>query len=126
MPSQTKSMARFATYYYNLDNNNPKEIDAMLSLRGSILPMRKHYRRHQAGVSGSSQCTAAMAAPAKINQFVKHALSNGAISFPNTSSISHCGDQCFQKQRRFLGLSSIEKTIMDLNKIIPSADMGLG
>jgi len=129
--AQTKSKIDgvvFADYYYNLDNNNPKEIDR------NAFQLRRVYFTYENNITDAIKLRfrlesehGSYGSTSKINPFVKHAFIEWGNLLPKHKLyIGIAETNAFKNSEDFWGYRSIEKTIMDLNKISSSADMGLG
>jgi len=128
--SQTTSQLSgvfFADYYYNLENSdaNAKNQNAFAfrriyftfdnSFTENITVRFRLESEH--GKFGSAE---------KVTPFVKHAYLEWKNWIPNHSLYLGIGEtNAFKNSEAWWGYRSIEKTIMDLNKISSSADMGI-
>jgi hypothetical protein len=114
----------FADYYYNVDNNDKakKNENAFqyrriyFTFENNIFEDIKVRFRLESEHSGSS----------KINPFVKHAYLEWNNVIPNHKLYLGIAEtNAFKNAEEYWEYRSIEKTIMDLNKICSSADMGI-
>lgn len=117
----------YADYYYNFSNHSDAEKDrnaftfrrVYFTFENTITPnMKIRFRLESAhGDYGSTS---------KINPFVKHAYLEWSNLIPNHKLYLGIAEtNAFKNTEDYWGYRSIEKTIMDLNKINPSADMGI-
>jgi hypothetical protein len=117
----------FVDYYYNFSNHSNAEKDrnaftirrVYFTFENTITPYIKiRFRLESAhGDYGSTS---------KINPFVKHAYLEWNNLIPNHKLYLGIAEtNAFKNSETCWGYRSIEKTIMDLNKISPSADMGI-
>jgi hypothetical protein len=117
----------FADYYYNFSSHSNAEKDqnafslrrVYLTIENSITQdIKLRFRLESAhGDYGSTS---------KINPFVKHAYIEWSKLIPNHKLyIGIAETNTFKNSETYWGYRSIEKTIMDLNKISSSADMGI-
>lgn len=117
----------FADYYYNLQNSDEKAIDQnAFTFRRIYFTFDNSFTENitvrfrlesEHGKFGTVQ---------KITPFVKHAYIQWKNWIPNHSLYLGIGEtNAFKNSETLWGYRSIEKTIMDLNKISSSADMGI-
>ncbi len=117
----------FADYYYNFGNHSDAEKNrnafsirrVYLTIESTITPdIKMRFRLESAhGDYGSTS---------KINPFVKHAYLEWSQLIPNHKLYLGIAEtNAFKNSETYWGYRSVEKTIMDLNKISPSADMGI-
>ena len=117
----------FGDYYYNLQNHaeDQKYVNAF-SIRRVYFTFENNLTENiktrfrlesEHGEFGSST---------KINPFVKHAFLEWSNLIPNHKLVLGISEtNAFKNAEALWGYRSIEKTIMDLNKISSSADMGI-
>jgi hypothetical protein len=117
----------FGDYYYNLQNHaeDQKYVNAF-SIRRIYFTFENNLTENiktrfrlesEHGEFGSST---------KINPFVKHAYLEWSNLIPNHKLYLGIAEtNAFKNAEELWGYRSIEKTIMDLNKISSSADMGI-
>jgi hypothetical protein len=117
----------FADYYYNMDNSaaDEKFKDAFTIRRvyftweNNLTADIKWRFRLESASNGYGNTT-------KINPFVKHAFLQWDNLIPNHSLFFGISEtNAFKNSEEYWGYRSIEKTIMDLNGISSSADMGI-
>jgi len=117
----------FADYGYNLENNAPAERD-----RNSF-QFRRIYFTYENNISEAIKVrfrleseSNAYGSTSKINPFVKHAYIEWSNLIPlHKLYLGIAETNAFKNSEEYWGYRSVEKTIMDLNKISSSADMGL-
>jgi hypothetical protein len=114
----------FADYYYNVDNQDQSKKDEnafqyrriYFTFENYIFEDIKVRFRLESEHSGTS----------KINPFVKHAyLECNNLIANHKLYLGIAETNAFKNSEEYWGYRSIEKTIMDLNKISSSADMGI-
>jgi len=117
----------FADYGYNLENNIAAEKDR------NAFQFRRIYFTYENNLSASIKVRfrlesehAGFGSTSKINPFVKHAYIEWSNLIPQHKLYLGIAEtNAFKNSEEYWGYRSIEKTVMDLNKISSSADMGL-
>lgn len=117
----------YADYYYNIKNHVASETDRdaftyrriYFTFENNITPLIKiRFRLESESEKYGST--------SKINPFVKHAFLQWDNLIPKHSLFLGIEEtNAFKNSEELWGYRSIEKTIMDLNKISSSADMGI-
>ena len=118
----------YADYYYNMQNSVSSE-----KFRNAF-QYRRIYFTYENNLTAAIKVRFRLesehdkyGSTAKINPFVKHAYLEWANLIPNHSLYFGIQEtNGFKNSEEIWGYRSIEKTIMDLNKILSSADMGVG
>jgi hypothetical protein len=117
----------FADYSYNVKNSVPAEKDR------NAFQFRRVYFTFENNINTDIKVrfrleseSNAYGSTSKINPFVKHAYIEWSNLVPNHKLYLGIAEtNAFKNSEEYWGYRSIEKTIMDLNKISSSADMGL-
>ncbi len=117
----------FADYYYNMQNS----VAAQKFQNG--FQFRRIYFTYENNITADIKMrfrleseSNAYGNTTKINPFVKHAYIEWANVIPNhLIYLGIAETNAFKNSEEYWGYRSIEKTIMDLNKISSSADMGI-
>lgn len=117
----------FADYYYNVENNKPALVDE------SAFTFRRIYFTFENNLTENIKTRIRFESAhdkfgegSKINPFVKHAYLEWSNLIPNHKLYAGIEEtNAFKNTEELWGYRSIEKTIMDLNKICFSADMGI-
>ncbi|MBN1153649.1 hypothetical protein JXB12_01870 [candidate division KSB1 bacterium] len=117
----------FADYYYNIKNNVSVEKDR------NAFALRRFYFTFENNISSDLKVRFRLESEhdkygtsAKINPFVKHAYLEWSNLIPRHKLYLGIAEtNAFKNSEEYWGYRSIEKTIMDLNKISSSADMGV-
>lgn len=117
----------FGDYYYNLSNRIPAEQDR------NAFVFRRIYFTFENNITEAIKVRVRLESESekygeskKINPFVKHAFLQWSGLLPGQDLyVGMIETNAFKNSEELWGYRSIEKTIMDLNKISSSADMGL-
>ncbi len=118
----------YADYYYNFQNHDPAEESRnafqfrriYFTFENTVRPEMKVRFRLESQHAGYGSET-------RLTPFVKHAYLEWNGLIPNHKVIFGIQEtNAFNNAEAIWGYRSIEKTIMDLNKLSPSADMGIG
>lgn len=117
----------FMDYYYNLKNHDSSEQE-----RNSF-SLRRFYFTFENNITADIKVRFRLesahgkyGATSKINPFVKHAYLEWTNLIPRHKLyIGIAETNAFKNAEKYWGYRSIEKTIMDINKISSSADMGI-
>ncbi len=117
----------FSDYYYNVDNSVPAEKDR------NAFTFRRIYFTFDNTITENIKVrfrleseSNSYGSTAKINPFVKHAYMEWSNLIPkHVLYLGIAETNAFKNSEEYWGYRSVEKTIMDLNKISSSADMGL-
>ena len=117
----------FADYYYNLDNHNSSALDQnAFNFRRIYFTLENNLTQNIKTRIRFESAHDKFGAGNKINPFVKHAYLEWANLIPNHKLYLGIAEtSAFKNAESFWGYRSIEKTVMDLNKISASADMGI-
>ncbi len=117
----------YSDYYYNLKNSVASEKDR------NAFQYRRIYFTFENNITSAIKFrfrleseSNSYGSTAKINPFVKHAfLEWGKLIPQHTLQFGITETNAFKNSEEYWGYRSIEKTIMDLNKISSSADFGV-
>ena len=117
----------YTDYYYNIDNSIPAEKDR------NAFTFRRIYFTFDNTISADFKIrfrleseSNSFGSTAKINPFVKHAYLEWSNLIPRHVLYFGISEtNAFKNSEEFWGYRSVEKTIMDLNKISSSADFGI-
>jgi len=117
----------FADYYYNLNNHNSAEENQ------NAFQFRRIYFTFENNISQNIKIRFRLEAKhepfgssSKLHPFVKHAYLEWANLIPHHKLYFGIAEtNAFKNAERYWGYRSIEKTILDLNKLNSSADMGI-
>ncbi len=117
----------FGDYYYNLANHTPAEKDR------NAFAFRRIYFTFENNITEAVKVRFRLESESekfggqkKINPFVKHAYLQWTGLVPGHDLfVGMIETNAFKNSEELWGYRSIEKTIMDLNKISSSADMGI-
>jgi hypothetical protein len=117
----------FADYYYNYKNAAAAEKDR------NAFQIRRVYFTYENNINADLKVrfrleseSNAYGSTSKINPFVKHAYLELSNLIPNHKLYLGIAEtNAFKNSEELWAYRSVEKTIMDLNKISSSADMGL-
>lgn len=117
----------FTDYYYNLKNHVSSEQDR------NAFSIRRIYFTFENNITNDIKIRFRLESAhgdygttSKINPFVKHAFLEWTNLIPQHKLyVGIAETNAFKNAENYWGYRSIEKTIMDLNKISPSADMGI-
>ncbi len=117
----------FADYSYNYKNSIPAEKDR------NAFQFRRIYFTYENNITEVIKVRfrlesehGAYGSTSKINPFVKHAFIEWSNLLPlHKLYLGIAETNAFKNSEEYWGYRSIEKTIMDLNKISSSADMGI-
>jgi len=117
----------FADYYYNIDNHDAVKKDQ------NAFCIRRIYFTFENNLTANIKMRFRLESAHdkfgttnKINPFVKHAYMEWANFFPNHKLYLGIAEtNAFKNAENYWGYRSVEKTIMDLEKISSSADMGI-
>jgi hypothetical protein len=118
----------YADYYYNTQNSVVSEKDR------NAFQIRRVYFTFENNLTADLKVrfrleseSNAYGSTSKINPFVKHAYLEWSNLIPNHKLVLGIQEtNAFKIAEEAWGYRSIEKTIMDLNKISSSADLGIG
>lgn len=117
----------FADYYYNLDNSSSSKKDQnAFNIRRVYFTFENNLTQDIKTRVRFESAHGKYGTSGKINPFVKHAYLEWKNLIPfHKLYIGIAETNAFKNAENMWGYRSIEKTIMDLNKISSSADMGL-
>ncbi|HOT96061.1 MAG TPA: hypothetical protein PLN61_14110 [bacterium] len=117
----------YSDYYYNLNHSVPAEKDR------NAFQFRRIYFTFENNITDAIKVRFRLesesngyGSTSKINPFVKHAYIEWSNLIPNHKLYLGISEtNAFKNSEELWGYRSVEKTIMDLNKISSSADLGL-
>ncbi|MBN1896000.1 hypothetical protein JW906_16055 [bacterium] len=117
----------FSDYYYNLQNSVKSEKDR------NAFQFRRIYFTFENNITENLKVRfrlesehGSYSSTSKINPFVKHAYLEWTNLIPSHKLYLGIAEtNAFKNSEEYWGYRSVEKTIMDLNKISSSADMGI-
>ena len=117
----------FADYYYNFGNHSDAAKDQnAFSIRRVYLTIENNITQDIKIRFRLESAHGDYGSTSKINPFVKHAYLEWSKLIPNHKLYLGIAEtNAFKNSETYWGYRSIEKTIMDLNKISASADMGI-
>lgn len=117
----------FADYAYNLENHTEAAVDQnAFSIRRVYLTFENNLTQNIKMRFRLESAHDKFGTSNKINPFVKHAYLEWSNFLPSHKLYLGIAEtNAFKNAENYWGYRSIEKTIMDLNKISSSADMGL-
>jgi hypothetical protein len=117
----------FADYFYNMDNSTPaNKFQNAFTIRRIYFTWENNLTADIKWRFRLESESNAYGSTSKINPFVKHAYLEWANLIPNhLLYLGIAETNAFKNSEEYWGYRSIEKTIMDLNKISSSADLGL-
>lgn len=117
----------FADYYYNVRNSRSALADEnAFTFRRIYFTFENNLTENIKTRIRFESAHNAFGSDSKINPFIKHAYLEWSNLIPNHSFYLGIAEtNAFKNAESLWGYRSIEKTIMDLNKISPSADMGI-
>jgi len=118
----------FADYYYNVENNKSSLVGQnAFNFRRIYFTFENNLTQNIKTRIRFESAHNKFGVESKITPFIKHAYFEWSNLIPNHKVyIGIAETNAFKNAENVWGYRSVEKTIMDLNKISSSADMGIG
>jgi len=118
----------FADYYYNWKNSVPAEVDR------NAFQIRRYYFTYENNLTPNVKIRFRLdsehdkyGSATKLVPFIKHAFLEWRELIPKHALYLGIAEtNAFKNSEELWGYRSVEKTIMDMNKLSSSADMGIG